>query len=103
MLWEPVFLPELQPSHISPLMLKICLVLFTKNCFLEFLSGNTTALPPNQLLFQMQSKQVNMHKQPIWMEIACASDLRAHRSDALTKITEIISVPQQFTFLTVGF
>lgn len=51
----------------------------------------------------MQSKQVNMHKQPIWMEIACASDLRAHRSDALTKITEIISVPQQFTFLTVGF
>lgn len=50
----------------------------------------------------MQNKQVNMHKQPIWMKIACASDLWALHRDVLTEITEIVSVPRQFTFLTMG-
>lgn len=83
-------------------ILNICLISSVIIGERKFKLGNITAFPPNPLLLQMQNKQVNMHKQPIWIEIACASDLWAHHRDVLTEITEIVSVPRQFTFLTMG-
>lgn len=43
------------------------------------------------------NKQVNMHKQPIWMELSCASDQGEHHREVFAEITG-----RDLTFLAMG-